>query len=133
MVVSLVAAGVALGTGLIIARVTARAISRTRVTSRGLNVGTMSKTGFSFSTDLLSKPLYGRNFIEGSFNPEISKKEALDILGFGKTVKHVTEDEVKKRHRKLMLLNHPDNGGSAYISSKINEAKDYLLGRYGRD
>jgi DnaJ family protein C protein 19 len=26
-----------------------------------------------------------------------------------------------------MLLNHPDNGGSTYISIKVNEAKDMLI------
>ncbi|KAF0974140.1 hypothetical protein FDP41_006750 [Naegleria fowleri] len=131
MVFSWVVAGVSIGTGLIFARASLRALARTRAAS--LNAASMNKTGFTLNTDFLSKPIYGRNFAEGSFNPEMSKKEALDILGFGKTVKHVTEEDVKKRHRKLMLLNHPDNGGSAYISSKINEAKDYLLGRYGRD
>ena len=125
-------AGVALGTGLVVIRASARAMARAKTVST-INTASMKKTGFTLSADLLSKPIYGRNFIEGSFNPEMSKKEALDILGFGKSVKHVTEEDVKKRHRKLMLLNHPDNGGSAYISSKINEAKDYLLGRYGRD
>src|SRR3989338_4276503 len=126
MVLSLMVAGVALGTGLIVIRASARAMARAKTVST-INTASMKKTGFTLSADLLSKPIYGRNFIEGSFNPEMSKKEALDILGFGKSVKHVTEEDVKKRHRKLMLLNHPDNGGSAYISSKINEAKDYLL------
>ncbi|EFC42270.1 predicted protein [Naegleria gruberi] len=132
MTLSLVVAGVALGSGIVVLRASVRAMARAKSAS-AINSTTMKKTGFTLNADLLSKPIYGRNFIEGSFNPEMSKKEALDVLGFGKTVKHVTEEDVKKRHRKLMLLNHPDNGGSAYISSKINESKDYLLGRYGRD
>ena len=36
-------------------------------------------------------------------------------------------DRIKERHRTLLRLNHPDTGGSTFVASKINEAKDVLL------
>lgn len=41
----------------------------------------------------------------------------------------VTAEKVKEAHRKVMVANHPDAGGSHFLASKINEAKDVMLGK----
>lgn len=38
-------------------------------------------------------------------------------------------DKIKEAHRRVMVANHPDAGGSHYLASKINEAKDIILGK----
>ncbi len=54
----------------------------------------------------------------------MSREEALEILGLALGA---TREEIRKAHKALMKQFHPDQGGSSYIASKINQAKDLLL------
>lgn len=71
----------------------------------------------------------GRAFLTGGFETKMSAKEALQILNLRETTLNKTK--LKESHRKIMLLNHPDRGGSPYLATKINEAKDFLEKRGG--
>eukprot|EP00941_MAST-03F_sp_MAST-3F-sp1_P006098 g6098.t1 len=67
---------------------------------------------------------YGTKFYEGGFEDKMTRREAALILG-------VRESADRKRtmnaYRRLLRLNHPDTGGSTYIATKLNEAKELLL------
>ncbi|MEE2667321.1 MAG: DnaJ domain-containing protein [Pseudomonadota bacterium] len=58
-----------------------------------------------------------------------SKDEAYKILGLDFDA---TKDDIIIAHKELIRKNHPDKGGSDYLSSKINEARDILLKNIGR-
>lgn len=66
----------------------------------------------------------GTTFLKGGFDPKMNAKEAMQILNL--TENNLTQKKLKEVHRKIMLTNHPDKGGSPYLATKINEAKDFL-------
>jgi DnaJ homolog subfamily C member 19 len=66
----------------------------------------------------------GKSFFMGGFEPKMTHKEALQILNLREST--LTRAKLRDTHRRIMILNHPDKGGSAYLATKINEAKDFL-------
>jgi len=66
----------------------------------------------------------GRPFYKGGFEPRMNKREASLILELSERT--LTKEKIRKNHRQLMLLNHPDRGGSPYLATKVNEAKEFL-------
>ncbi|XP_052782682.1 mitochondrial import inner membrane translocase subunit TIM14-like [Mya arenaria] len=71
---------------------------------------------------LLPKDPFSK-YYRGGFEKKMSKREASLILGVSQSSSPV---RIKEAHKRIMLLNHPDRGGSPYLATKINEAKDYL-------
>ncbi|AHL28948.1 hypothetical protein EHEL_070835 [Encephalitozoon hellem ATCC 50504] len=66
-------------------------------------------------------------FISGhprGFKSAMDTDEALKILSM-----ETRSTDIMQRYMQMMRINHPDRGGSPYIASKINEAKNLLAGR----
>ena len=55
----------------------------------------------------------------------MTKKEALEILGLNEGA---SKEDIIKNHQRLVKKNHPDIGGSDWITKKLNKARDILLG-----
>lgn len=70
--------------------------------------------------------------VRGSFqaarrsSDPMTRDEARRILG---VEANATEEEIQSSYKRLMQRLHPDHGGSEYLASKINQARDMLLKR----
>mmetsp|Transcript_9935 Transcript_9935/g.22589 ORF Transcript_9935/g.22589 Transcript_9935/m.22589 type:complete len:118 (+) Transcript_9935:56-409(+) len=111
----LIAGGLAVGGGAMAARTALRAAQRSGIKVEMPNMPNMPN---------LSALRRDTNM---GFEPEMTRKEAQQILNLRELNPH--KDMIREQHRRLLVANHPDKGGSTYVASKINEAKDVLLGK----
>jgi DnaJ-like protein len=59
----------------------------------------------------------------GSSGAPMDRDEALQVLGLEPGA---TPEQISEAHRRLMTKLHPDHGGTDYLASKINTARDTL-------
>ena len=67
---------------------------------------------------------YNSFFKKNNYKISMDKNEAFEILGLDF---NASRDDIITAHKKLIEKNHPDKGGSDYLSAKINKARDVLL------
>ena len=72
---------------------------------------------------VIAKAWTNARYHQGGFEHKMSKREAYKILGVSSSA---SPKQIVALHKRVMLLNHPDRGGSPYLAAKINEAKDTI-------
>eukprot|EP01012_Entosiphon_sulcatum_P053276 TRINITY_DN7329_c0_g1_i1.p2 TRINITY_DN7329_c0_g1~~TRINITY_DN7329_c0_g1_i1.p2 ORF type:complete len:108 (-),score=10.27 TRINITY_DN7329_c0_g1_i1:16-339(-) len=65
----------------------------------------------------------GLTRFRGGFYRTMTHSEARLILNVPKDAQR---QQILQAHRNMMRINHPDAGGSAYLATKVNEAKEVL-------
>jgi DnaJ homolog subfamily C member 19 len=80
------------------------------------------------SSGWFSNPL-GKRFYDGGFEQTMTRREAALVLGVRESA---SPQRIKDAHRRILMLNHPDKGGSTYMAGKINAAKELLLKGKGK-
>lgn len=70
------------------------------------------------------RKIIGTNKTKSAKNIKLTAKEAREILGVSE---NASREEIKNAYNNLMKKNHPDYGGSKYLASQLNAARDILL------
>ena len=65
-----------------------------------------------------------KNSQTAASNTELTIEEAWEILGLRPGS---SKEDILLAHKRMMMRVHPDKGGSNYLASKINQAKELLL------
>lgn len=67
-------------------------------------------------------------WLKRSPKPAMSDSEARAVLGVSAAA---DADTIRSAHRRLVSAVHPDRGGSADLTQRLNTARDVLLKRLG--
>lgn len=86
------------------------------------------QTDLKFQSNRLSPQL--RQQLEqyyGGFHGNMNESEALLILNISSDeIRSLDKTMLKQKYRKALIQNHPDKGGSPFLTAKINEARELL-------
>jgi len=65
-----------------------------------------------------------------SHGAQMTRAEALAVLGLPNGAR---PEDIKAAHRRLIVLVHPDRGGTPYLAARLNQARDVLLAQGPRE